>query len=62
MVNFIGQPPATEDLAKIPGVHIHHYGKTPKPQRKVGHATVTAADDALLDQRLLSLTKLIEDQ
>lgn len=44
MVNFIGQAPETAQLAAIPGLHVHHYGKTPKPQRKVGHATLTAED------------------
>ncbi|MES0874978.1 5-(carboxyamino)imidazole ribonucleotide synthase [Sinimarinibacterium thermocellulolyticum] len=60
MVNFIGHPPADADLAAIPGVHIHHYGKTPKPQRKVGHATVTAADEAELKQRLQRLQALVD--
>ena len=59
MVNFIGQPPADADLAAIPGMHIHHYGKTPKPQRKVGHATVTAASDADLADRLRRLQELV---
>lgn len=63
MVNFIGQAPETARLTAIPGVHVHHYGKTPKPQRKVGHATVTAADDARLQARLdalLALTREME--
>jgi phosphoribosylaminoimidazole carboxylase (NCAIR synthetase) len=25
-------------------VHVHMYGKTPAPRRKLGHITVTAAD------------------
>jgi 5-(carboxyamino)imidazole ribonucleotide synthase len=60
MVNFIGNPPADAALAAIAGVHIHHYGKTPKPQRKVGHATVTAADEQTLQQRLTQLLKLVD--
>ncbi|HEY1076260.1 MAG TPA: 5-(carboxyamino)imidazole ribonucleotide synthase [Fontimonas sp.] len=59
MVNFIGDAPANDALAAIPGVHIHHYGKTPKPQRKVGHATVTAATDALLAERLAQVEALV---
>lgn len=40
MVNFLGAlPPAAEVLA-IPGAHLHDYSKTPRPGRKVGHATV----------------------
>ena len=59
MVNFIGDAPANADLAALPGVHIHHYGKTPKPQRKVGHATVTAATEAERDERLAALLALV---
>lgn len=51
MFNFIGEAPDTAALAAIPGVHVHHYGKTPKPQRKVGHATVTASTEAELRER-----------
>ncbi len=59
MVNFIGDAPANADMAAIPGVHIHHYGKTPKPQRKVGHATVTAASADELTERLQRLEALV---
>ncbi|PPE74977.1 5-(carboxyamino)imidazole ribonucleotide synthase [Solimonas fluminis] len=60
MVNFIGDAPANEALAAIPGVHIHHYGKTPKPQRKVGHATVTAASAEELAQRVAIVSQLAD--
>ena len=59
MVNFIGEVPANAELAAIPDLHIHHYGKTPKPQRKVGHATLLAADDAQLQARLIQLMALV---
>ncbi|MFT4045058.1 MAG: ATP-grasp domain-containing protein, partial [Solimonas sp.] len=59
MVNFIGDAPRNDAMASIPGVHIHHYGKTPKPQRKVGHATVTADDAAQLAERLARLQALV---
>jgi 5-(carboxyamino)imidazole ribonucleotide synthase len=59
MVNFIGDAPDNAAMCAIPGVHVHHYGKAPKPQRKVGHATVTADTDELLQQRLSALNELI---
>jgi len=59
MVNFIGDAPANAALAAIAGVHIHHYGKTPKPQRKVGHATVTADNATQLAERLAQLQVLV---
>ncbi|HUR74970.1 MAG TPA: 5-(carboxyamino)imidazole ribonucleotide synthase [Sporichthya sp.] len=38
-------------LAHDPGLHIHNYGKTVVPGRKVGHVTVTGNDpDALLER------------
>jgi 5-(carboxyamino)imidazole ribonucleotide synthase len=42
MVNVIGQEPNVDRLREIPGVHVHMYGKTPAPRRKLGHITVTA--------------------
>jgi 5-(carboxyamino)imidazole ribonucleotide synthase len=42
MVNVIGQEPDVARLREIPGVHVHMYGKTPAPRRKLGHITVTA--------------------
>jgi 5-(carboxyamino)imidazole ribonucleotide synthase len=44
MVNVIGQEPDVARLREIPGVHVHMYGKTPAPRRKLGHITVTADD------------------
>lgn len=59
MVNFIGDAPRNADLALIPDLHIHHYGKTPKPQRKVGHATLLAESPAQLSERLSQLMPLV---
>jgi 5-(carboxyamino)imidazole ribonucleotide synthase len=44
MVNVIGQEPDVARLRGIPAVHVHMYGKTPAPRRKLGHITVTADD------------------
>jgi 5-(carboxyamino)imidazole ribonucleotide synthase len=39
--------PAWERVLALPGVHLHLYGKAaPRPGRKMGHLTVTAADFA----------------
>lgn len=59
MVNFIGDAPATHDLAKISDLHIHHYGKTPKPLRKVGHATLLADNATALQAGLDQLDALM---
>lgn len=52
MLNFLGRLPPLEAALAIPGAHFHSYGKTPRPARKLGHCTVTAADPAERDRRL----------
>lgn len=52
MINFIGDVPDTHALTAIPGLHVHHYGKSPKPLRKVGHVTITAGSKTQLQERI----------
>jgi 5-(carboxyamino)imidazole ribonucleotide synthase len=52
MVNFIGTLPDLAQLARIPGLHIHLYGKQAKPARKIGHANLTANSEADLKAAL----------
>jgi 5-(carboxyamino)imidazole ribonucleotide synthase len=41
------RPPRWDAVLALPGVHLHLYGKTsPRPGRKMGHVTVTAAAPA----------------
>jgi 5-(carboxyamino)imidazole ribonucleotide synthase len=61
MVNYIGLAPALEIASALDGVHSHLYGKTPKPQRKIGHATITAPDFSILDSRLARLIAILPD-
>jgi 5-(carboxyamino)imidazole ribonucleotide synthase len=42
MFNLIGESPPLAELLALPGAHPHLYGKSPKPQRKIGHLTVIA--------------------
>lgn len=48
--NILGEPNTPPFAASlphtlaIPGAHVHLYGKTPRPGRKLGHVTVTGAD------------------
>jgi 5-(carboxyamino)imidazole ribonucleotide synthase len=54
MVNFIGRLPALAEALEIEGAHFHDYGKTARPNRKLGHCTVIRptpeARDAALDR------------
>ncbi len=52
MVNCIGALPDREAILGIAGAHLHDYDKSPRAERKVGHVTVLADDEATLDERL----------
>lgn len=41
MLNVIGDDPDMAELLRLPGVHVHMYGKSPRPGRKLGHVTIT---------------------
>jgi len=56
MINLIGTLPDTAAILRVPGAHLHLYGKTPRAGRKLGHVTVTAHDADELADRLTRLT------
>ncbi|MFI5054155.1 MAG: 5-(carboxyamino)imidazole ribonucleotide synthase, partial [Acidimicrobiia bacterium] len=55
MVNCIGDLPDPEAVLAIPGAHLHDYGKSARPGRKLGHVTVTADNPAALAARMTEL-------
>ncbi len=58
MVNCVGALPDRESVLAIPGAHLHDYAKGPRPGRKVGHVTITAADAGELRARVARLSGL----
>ena len=60
MVNLIGRLPVEAQVRNIPGASLHFYGKTERPGRKVGHATLTNGDCSPeeFDLRLEALLQL----
>jgi 5-(carboxyamino)imidazole ribonucleotide synthase len=58
MVNCVGALPDRESVLAIPGAHLHDYAKAPRPGRKVGHVTITAADADELRARVAPLRGL----
>ena len=60
MVNCLGTMPDPSAVLAIEGAHLHDYGKQPRPGRKLGHVTLTAADEATLAPRLVRLLSVID--
>ena len=58
MVNFIGRMPSLEAVLAIEGAHYHDYGKTARPNRKLGHCTVVRPTAAERDEALARLVEL----
>ena len=55
MLNLIGELPDANELLALPDAHMHLYGKSPRPGRKVGHVTLRADSIEQLEQRLRQL-------
>ncbi|GAC1452886.1 MAG: 5-(carboxyamino)imidazole ribonucleotide synthase [Steroidobacteraceae bacterium] len=51
MINLIGQMPVPSRVLGLAGVHLHDYGKEPRPGRKVGHLTVVEPTARARDAR-----------
>ena len=58
-MNLIGAVPKKSPLLKLPDVHLHDYGKEPRPGRKVGHVTVVCASRKERDAQLRRLLKAL---
>jgi 5-(carboxyamino)imidazole ribonucleotide synthase len=55
MLNLIGELPDAAELLGVPDAHLHVYGKSLRPGRKVGHVTVRAESTEQLNGRLKQL-------
>ena len=55
MLNLIGELPDANELLALPDTHLHLYGKSPRPGRKVGHVTLRADSADEMQQRLRQL-------
>jgi 5-(carboxyamino)imidazole ribonucleotide synthase len=51
MINLIGSMPGRAGLLCHSGVHLHDYGKAPRPGRKLGHLTVVEPDAVRCERR-----------
>jgi 5-(carboxyamino)imidazole ribonucleotide synthase len=55
MLNLIGELPESSEILVVPDAHLHLYGKTPRPGRKLGHVTLRAASPERLALRISEL-------
>lgn len=55
MVNLIGELPDSAEVLAVADAHLHLYGKSPRPGRKVGHVTLRAASADELTERARAL-------
>lgn len=51
MVNILGAAPDLARLRSIAGAHVHMYGKSPAPRRKLGHVTIVGDDASQVRER-----------
>jgi len=59
MVNCIGRMPPARKLLGIHGLHVHDYGKSPRPGRKLGHLTFVGSSAREADRMTLQLLESI---
>jgi len=55
MLNLVGSLPTRESVLAVEDAHLHLYGKSPRPGRKVGHITVRAKTEARLAELVAQL-------
>ena len=58
MVNLIGSTPGPAAILAIPDAHLHLYGKSPRPGRKLGHINLVAPDATTLENRVKQVLAL----
>jgi 5-(carboxyamino)imidazole ribonucleotide synthase len=57
MVNLIGAVPDAAEVLRLPGAHLHLYGKQARPRRKVGHVTLRGEDPQSLWAKVLQVSR-----
>ena len=55
MINIIGTHPDVARLLTVPDVHVHLYGKSERPGRKLGHVTVRSRTRVELQHKIAEL-------
>ena len=58
MWNILGEMPDIAGVLAVPSAHLHLYGKSPRPGRKIGHITLLAESEEALAEPLSRIRKL----
>lgn len=61
MVNILGEDTVPPAILKIPGLHLHWYGKTKRAGRKMGHINLSGATTSELKERFEQLIALLPE-
>jgi 5-(carboxyamino)imidazole ribonucleotide synthase len=62
MINLVGEIPSLVPLEGKPDVHLHVYGKSSAPGRKLGHVTVVANSRDALEERIREVLEVVGDR
>jgi 5-(carboxyamino)imidazole ribonucleotide synthase len=62
MLNLIGTMPERSLLLREQGLHLHDYGKAPRPGRKLGHLTIVESTARAAELRAVRLLRRIESR
>jgi len=62
MVNLVGEIPKLASLEGKPDIHLHVYGKSAAPGRKLGHVTVVAKSREALEERIREILEVVGDR
>jgi 5-(carboxyamino)imidazole ribonucleotide synthase len=60
MLNIVGTMPDKEAILALSGAHLHDYGKSARPGRKLGHVTVSGVDADTMHKTLQLLLQMVE--
>jgi 5-(carboxyamino)imidazole ribonucleotide synthase len=62
MINLIGQMPDRQALLREPALHLHDYGKAPRPGRKLGHCTIVESTAERAQRRGAALLRRMDSR
>lgn len=61
MINIIGLSGDRDSVLRLPNAHLHLYGKTERPNRKLGHINITANSEKKINSTLEELEAFIKE-